>query len=128
MVVSRQFALGILIAAALVSLAFVAESYSIDPSQMTRFLRYLWMFLYFLFAMVVMFCAEAAFQFVTGGWSPPSRVGRYSKVVGNWTLSAVVLWLAFWYQSLFSLWIVFVLALVALFWILFRDHVPDRVV
>ena len=114
---SRPLALGIATGAILVSLGFVAVSYSVFPSQMTHFFRYLWMVIYFIFAMVVMFCAEAAFQFATGGWSPTSRVGRYSKVVGNWALSALVLWLAFWYQSLFLLWIVFVLALVVLFWI-----------
>jgi hypothetical protein len=117
---SRRDALGIAIAATLLSLGFVALSYSVAPSQMTHFFRYFWMVLYFLFAMAVMLCADAAFQLATGGWWQPSRVGRYSKVAGNWALSALVLWLAFWYQSLFFLWIIFVLALVVLFWILFR--------
>ena len=99
--ISRQISLGIALGATLVSLVFVAVSYSVEPSHMTHFFRYSWMVLYFLFAMAVMFCADAAFQLATGGWSPPSRVGRYSKVVGNWALSALVLWIAFWYQSLF---------------------------
>jgi len=125
-VFSRHLALGIAIGATLVSLGFVAVSYSVDPSHMTHFFRYFWMVLYFIFAMAVMFCADAAFQLATGGWSPPSRVGRYSKVVGNLVLSTLVLWLAFWYQSLFFLWIVFVLALIFLLWILFRN--PSRAV
>jgi hypothetical protein len=119
---SRQFVLGIAIGATLISLGFVAFSYSVDSSHMTRFFRYFWMVLYFLFAMVVMFCADAAFKLATGGWWPQSRVGRYSNVVANLALSALVLWLAFWYESLFFLWILFVLALVVLFWIGFRDH------
>ena len=119
---SGRFGLGIAIGVALVSLGFVAVSYSLDQSHMTPFFRYFWMVMYFLFAMAVMLCTEAAFQLATGGWSPPSRVGRYSKVVGNWVLGALVLWIAFWYQSIFFLWIVFVLALVVLSWILFRGH------
>ena len=83
---------------------------------MTRFDHYFWMVLYFLFTMAVMTCADVAFQLPTSGRWPPSRVGRYSKVVGKWALSALVLWLAFWYQGLFFLWIVFVLALVVLLW------------
>ena len=114
---SKPLALAIATGASLVSLGFVVVSYSVAPSQMTHFFRYFWMVIYFLFAMLVMFCADMAFQLATGGWSPPSRLGRYSKVVGKWTLSPLVLWLAFWYQSLFSLWILFVLALVVLFWI-----------
>ena len=124
---SRQFALGIAFGATLVSLGFVALSYSVEPSQMTHFFRYFWMVLYFLFAMAVMICADLAFQLAAGGWSPPSRVGRYSKGVGKGALSALVLWLAFWYQSLFFLWILFVLALVVLLWILFRNP-PQRLV
>ena len=119
---SRQLALGIATGATLLSLGFVMVSYSVDWSHLPLFLRYLWMVLYFLFAIAVMLCAGAAFQIATGAWSPPSRVRRYSKVVGNWALSALVLWLAFWYQSVFFLWIVFVLALVVLFWIPFRNH------
>ncbi len=117
MVLSKPLALVIAIGAILVSLGFVAVSYSVDSSHMTHFFRYSWMVVYFLFTMAVMFCAKAAFHLATDGWSPPSRVGRYSKVAGDLALSALVLWLAFWYQSLFFLWIVFVLALVVLIWI-----------
>ena len=119
MVFSRQLVLCIAIGAILVTLGFVAWSYSVDASHMTRFVRYSWMVLYFLFAMAVMFCADAAFGFATARLWPPSPVGRYSKLAVGWTLSALVLWLAFWYESLFSLWVVFVLAVAVLLWLLF---------
>lgn len=118
---SRQLALGIATGATLVSAGFIAVSYSVDQSYMTLFFRYFWMVLYFIFAMAVMICVDAAFQLATGGWWPPSWVGRYSKVVGKWTLITLVLWLAF-SESVFFLWIVFVLALAVLFWIRFRNH------
>jgi hypothetical protein len=76
------------------------------------------MVVYFIFAMAVMFCADFAFKLATGGWWPKSKVGRYSNVGANLAISGLVLWLAFWYESLFFLWIVFVLAVVVLFWIL----------
>jgi hypothetical protein len=118
---SRQIVLGIATGATLVSLGFVMVSYSVDQSHMTLFLRYLWMVLYFLFAMAVMLCVDVAFQVATGGWWSPSRAVRYSKVIGRWAISALVIWLAFWHEHVF-LWIVFALALVVLFWIRFRDH------
>jgi hypothetical protein len=114
MVFSRQLVLCIAIGAILVTLGFVAWSYSVDNSHMTRFDHYFRMVLYFLFTMAVMTCATVAFQVAIGGWWPQSKVGRYSNVVAKWALSALVLWLAFWHQSLFLLWIVFVLALVVL--------------
>ena len=87
--------LGIATGATLVSLGFVMVSYSVDQSHMTLFLRYLWMVLYFLFAMAVMLCVDVAFQVATGGWWSPSRAVRYSKVIGRWATSALVIWLAF---------------------------------
>ena len=113
---SRQFAAGI---ATLISLGFVALDYLFHHSHVTLFLFYFWMVLYFLFAMVVMIGADIAFQIGTGGWWSPSKAMRYSKVIGRWALSALVLWLAFWRQHVF-LWIVFALALTVLFWIRFR--------
>lgn len=121
MAISTRLVLGIAIGAILLSLGFVALSYSVDSSHMTRFFRYSWMVIYFLFTMVVIFCAQMAFQFATDGWSPPSKVGRYSKIVANLAVSVLVIWLAFWYQSLFFLWILFVLALVVLLWMLLRN-------
>jgi hypothetical protein len=106
--------LGIAIAAVLLSLGFVAATYSVDVSHMARFFRYSWMVLYFLFAMAAMLTADFALKFATLGWWPQSRVGRYSNVAASWTLSALVVWIAFWYQSVFALWIVFVLALLVL--------------
>ena len=67
---SRQL-VGIAIGATLVSLGFVAWSYSVDNSHMTRFDHYFWMVLYFLFTMAVMAWATVAFQILATiqGWT-----------------------------------------------------------
>jgi cobalamin synthase len=121
MIISRQFALGIVTVAILVSLGFVTVSHSVDQSHTTPFLHYFWMVLSFLIAMAVMICADLAFEIASDGWRSPSRAVRYSKRIGSWAVSALVLWLAFWHQHVF-LWIVFALALVVLFWIRFGKH------
>jgi hypothetical protein len=113
---SGQFATGI---ATLISLGFLTVDYLFHHSHVTPFFLYSWMVLYFVFAMVVMFGSDLAFQITTGRWSSPSRAIRYSKVIGRWALTALVTWLAFWRQHAF-LWIVFALALTALFWVRFR--------
>jgi hypothetical protein len=120
--ISRQFALCIVTGVALVFvLGFVTLSQLVDQPHMRLSLHYFWMALYFLIAMAVMICADVALQFATEGWTSPSRAVRYSKLIGGWAISALVIWLAFWHQHVF-LWIVFALALVVLFWIRFRNH------
>ncbi len=114
--VSGQFATGI---ATLISLGFLTVDYLFHHSHVTPFFLYSWMVLYFLFAMVVMFGANIAFQIATPRWSSPSRAVRYTKLIGPSAISALVLWLAFWRQHAF-LWIVFALALTSLFWVRFR--------
>jgi hypothetical protein len=79
----RWVVLGIAIVAMLLSLGFVAVTYSVDVSHMTRFFRYSWMVLYFLFAMVAMLCADFAFKFATLGWWPQSKVSRYYNVAAS---------------------------------------------
>jgi hypothetical protein len=118
--ISRQLALGIAIGVTLVSLGFVTVSQSVDQSHMTPFLRYFWMVLYFLFAMAVMICADAAFQLATGGWWSPSKAVRFFKSIGSWATRCLVIWLAFWHQHIF-VWIVFAFALTFVFWIRFRN-------
>jgi hypothetical protein len=111
---SGRFATGI---ATLISLGFVTLDYLFHHSHVTPFFLYFWMALYFLFAMAVMFCADLAFQIATSEWWSPSRAVRYSKQIGRWAASVLVLWLAFWHQHDF-LWIVFALTLTVAFWIL----------
>jgi hypothetical protein len=87
---------------------------------MSLLLHYSWMVLYFLIAMAVMICAELAFQIATDGWRSPSKAARYAKGIGSWTVTTLVLWLAFWHPHVF-LWVVFALILVVIFWLRFRD-------
>ena len=122
MVFSRQLALALATGASLVSLGFITVDYSFHHSHVTPFFLYFWMVIYFLFAMAVMFCADATFQIAIGGWWSPSRAARYFKQIGGWATKALVLWLAFWHQHVF-LWIVFALTLIVVFWILFN---PSR--
>jgi hypothetical protein len=74
---SRPLALSIVIGATLVSLGFVAVSYSVDPSHMTHFFRYFWMVLYFLFTMAVMICADVGV---------PNSNRRTVATVQGWTI------------------------------------------
>jgi hypothetical protein len=117
---SSRLALAIATGASLVSLGFIMVDYSFHHSHVTPFFLYFWMVIYFLFAMAVMFCADATFQIATGAWGSPSRTVRYYfKRIGGWAMSALVIWLAFWHQHVF-LWIVFALTLIVVFWILFN--------
>ena len=111
--------LGIATAVTLLSLGFVMVSYSIKPPHIPLLLHYLWMVLYYLFAMAVMICAEIAFQIATDGWRSPSKAVRYAKGIGSWTTTALVLWLAFWHEHVF-LWVVFALTLFVIFWLRFK--------
>jgi len=116
---SRRLELAIVTGTTLVFMfGYVTVGHSVDPFHI---LHYLWMALYFLVAMVVMFCADLAFQRATGGawWGELSRDVRYAKHIGDWATKALVLWLAFWHQDVF-VWIVFALALTVLFRIGFR--------
>lgn len=90
---------------------------------MNLLLHYSWMVLYYLIAMAVMICAELAFQVATEGWRSPSKAVRCAKGIASWTVTALVLWLAFWHQHVF-LWVVFGLILVVIFWLRFRE--PGR--
>src|SRR5664279_6204291 len=73
---------------------------------MNLLLHYSWMVLYYLIAMAVMICAELAFLVATEGWRSPSKVVRCAKGIASWTVTALVLWLAFWHQHV-VLWVVF---------------------
>ena len=118
---SRPLELAILTGTILVFMfGYVMVGHSVDPFHI---LRFLWMALYFLVAIVVMFCADLAFQRATGGawWAEPSRDVRYAKHLGDWVIKALVLWLAFWHQDVF-VWIVFALALTALVRLGFRKN------
>src|SRR5215471_10882941 len=113
----RQFAPAV---ATVISLGFLGMDYLFHHSHVTVFFLYLWMALYFLFAMGVMLCARLAFQTAMARWASPSGARPKSEFIGDWLVTALVFYLAFWRQHMF-LPTVFALALGTLIWVQFDE-------
>jgi uncharacterized BrkB/YihY/UPF0761 family membrane protein len=94
--------------------------YLFHHSHVTVFFLYLWMALYFLFAMAVLIVGRLAFQFAMARWSSQPAARSKPEVIGDWIVSALVFYLAFWRQHLF-LKTVFALALGTLIWVQFDE-------
>jgi hypothetical protein len=113
MVFPRQFLPAV---ATVISLGFLTIDYFFHHSHATLFFLYLWMALYFLYAMAVGICAVFAFKLAMARWSSQSATRSKSEVIGDWLVTTLVCCLAFSHQHIF-LWTVFAVALSTLIWV-----------